>query len=107
MNPLLEVWLILGRELHKNLRSAKGLIMVGLSLLGATACTFRIPKVEEGLAEAQRLGPDQLHDAKAKLFGEMDLIDGTGEHLANAPIKLVWLFYLAVWLAPLLVAILG
>jgi ABC-type transport system involved in multi-copper enzyme maturation permease subunit len=107
MNPLVEVWLILGRELRKNLRSAKGLIMIGLSLLGAMACTFRIPKIEEGLAEAQRLGPDQLHEAKAKLFGEMYMNEGTGENLASAPIKLVVLFYLAVWLAPLLVAILG
>ena len=107
MNPLLEVWLIVLREARKNLRSVKGLVMLSLSVLGAMACTFRIPKMEEGLEAAQKIGADQLHDAKAKFFADMYGSDSAGERLADAPVKLVILFFLAVWLAPLLVAILG
>src|SRR5215472_7597808 len=94
VNPLLEVWLLVGRELRKTFRSVKGLLMLGMSMLGATVSTFRIPKIEESLSEAQKLGPDKLHEAKARLFGDMYLNDATGERLADAPIKLVFLFYL-------------
>jgi ABC-type transport system involved in multi-copper enzyme maturation permease subunit len=107
VNPHLEVWLIVQREVRKNLRSVKGLVMLSLSILGAMACTFRIPKIEDTLATARQLGAEQVHDAKARFFGEIYGNDSAGDRLADAPIKLVLLFWLAVWLTPLLVAILG
>jgi ABC-type transport system involved in multi-copper enzyme maturation permease subunit len=107
VSPLLEVWIVVEREVRKNLRSVKGVVMFSLSILGAMACTFRIPKIEETLATAQQFGAEQLHDAKAKLFADIYGSDSAGERLADAPVKLVALFWLAVWLTPLLVAILG
>jgi ABC-type transport system involved in multi-copper enzyme maturation permease subunit len=107
VNPIVEVWLVVEREIRKNLRSGKGLVMFGLSVLGALACTLRLPRVDDTLAEAERLGPEAFHEAKARFFGDLYLSEGTGQRLADAPIKLVLLFYLAVWATPLLVAILG
>ncbi len=107
MNPILEVWIVVSREVRKSFRSVKGLIMFTLSILGALTCTFRIPRLEEALTTAQQIGAEQLHEAKANFFAEMYRSESAGARLADAPIKLVLLFWLAVWLTPLLVAILG
>ncbi len=107
MNPLFETWLIVARELKKTLGSAKGMIMFTLSVLGATASTFPVPKIEEAMQEAKKVGPEQLHQFKVQLFSDLYMNDATGTRLADAPLKLVILFFIAVWLAPLLVVILG
>jgi ABC-type transport system involved in multi-copper enzyme maturation permease subunit len=107
VNPLLEIWLILSRELRKNVRSVKGLVMFGISVLGAMVSTFRLPKFEEVLNKMQELSATEMHQGKAEIFGRMYYDEKTGEVLADAPIKLVFLFFIAVWLAPLLVAVLG
>jgi ABC-type transport system involved in multi-copper enzyme maturation permease subunit len=107
MNPLLETWLVGARDLRKNVRSAKGLVMFGIALLGAFSSTFRLPKLEEAMADVNKFGPEQVHSFKAQAFGKMYGDDPTGEVLASAPTKLVVLFYIAVWLAPLLVMIIG
>lgn len=107
MNPLLETWLVAARDCRKNVRSAKGLVMLGISLLGAFACTLKLPKFEDLLNNVQKLDTEQLHSAKAQVFGKLYGDEATGETLANAPIKLVILFFIAVWLVPLLVMIIG
>lgn len=107
MNPLLEVWLIMAREIRKNLRSVKGLVMLGLSVLGAVASVMRQPKFEEALKKAESMGADAFRDAKAQIIGGMYRDDKIGEHLADAPTRLVIFFFIAVWLTPLLVAVVG
>ena len=107
MNPLVEIWLVAARDIRKNIRSPKGLVMFTISLLGALASTFKLVKVEDLLADAHKLDPEQLHGLKAQAFGKMYGDDATGEALAGAPIKLVILFFIAVWLVPLLVMIIG
>ena len=69
MNPLLETWLVAARDCRKNVRSVKGLAMAGLSLLGALACTFKLPKFEDAMADLRKLDPAQLESAKAQFFG--------------------------------------
>ena len=81
--------------------------MFAISVLGALACTAKLPKFEEALRQTRDLGPEQLHAVKAKAFTEIYGDAGTGEWLSGAPIKLVVLFFVAVWLAPLLVMIIG
>ena len=107
MNPLVETWLVAARDCRKNVRSVKGIVMAGISLLGALACTFKLPKFEEAMAQMRDLGPEQMHAVKAQAFGKIYGDELTGEALANAPIKLVFLFFIAVWLVPLLVMIIG
>jgi ABC-type transport system involved in multi-copper enzyme maturation permease subunit len=107
MNPLLETWLVAARDCRKNIRSAKGLVMLGMSMLGAMVCSFKLPKFEEMLGDMQKLDVEQVHSLKAQAFGKMYGDQVTGDVLASAPIKLVFLFYVAVWLVPLLVMIIG
>jgi len=107
MNPLLEIWLVAARDCRKNIRSLKGLAMAGIALLGALACTFKLPKFEEAMDQARDLAPDQMLEVKAQIFGKIYGDEATGHRLAGAPIKLVLLFFIAVWLAPLLVMIVG
>jgi ABC-type transport system involved in multi-copper enzyme maturation permease subunit len=108
VSPFVETRLIVARELRKNLRSIKGLILLGVSLLGAAATTLRLPKFEIQALSKPDVSPELLHAAKAELidklyYGE----DKLAESMADAPLKLVFIFYLAVWLAPLLVTLLG
>jgi ABC-type transport system involved in multi-copper enzyme maturation permease subunit len=107
MNPLLETWLVAARDLRKNVRSVKGLVMLGISLLGALASTFKLPKFEDALADVRQLDPAQVTELKAQAFGKIYGDEATGQALAGAPIKLVILFFIAVWLVPLLVMIIG
>jgi ABC-type multidrug transport system ATPase subunit/ABC-type transport system involved in multi-copper enzyme maturation permease subunit len=107
MNPLLEIWLVAARDCRKNVRSVKGLVMFCISLLGALASTFKLPKFEEAMDDVHRLDPEQLHTVKSQLFAKLYGDEAAGETLAGAPVKLVILFFLAVWLVPLLVMIIG
>lgn len=107
MNPLLEMWLIAARDCRKSVRSAKGVVMLVISMLGALACTFKLPKFEEAMDDLHKMDADQLRMVKTSLFSKLYGDDATGETLAGAPIKLVVLFFIAVWLVPLLVMIVG
>lgn len=107
MNPLVEVWLIVAREMRKNMRSVKGLVMLGLSVLGAIASVMRQPRFEEVLKKAEGMGAEAFHDAKAQVIAGMYRDDKIGERLADAPTRLVIFFFIAVWLTPLLVAVVG
>lgn len=107
MNPLVEVWLIVAREIRKNMRSVKGLVMLGLSVLGAIASVMRQPRFEEALKKAEGMGTEAFHDAKVQVIAGMYRDDKIGERLADAPTRLVIFFFIAVWLTPLLVAVVG
>jgi ABC-type transport system involved in multi-copper enzyme maturation permease subunit len=107
MNPVLEVWLVAARDCRKNVRSFKGLVMFGIALLGALVSTFRLPKFEEAMDDVHKLGAEQLHSVKAQIFSKLYGDEGVGEVLAGAPMKLVILFFIGVWLTPLLVMIIG
>jgi ABC-type transport system involved in multi-copper enzyme maturation permease subunit len=107
VNPLVEVWLIVARELRKNMRSVKGLVMLGLSVLGAIATVMRQPRFEEMLKKAEGMGAEAFHDAKAQIISGLYRDDKIGERLADAPVRLVLFFFIAVWLTPMLVAVLG
>jgi ABC-2 type transport system permease protein len=107
VNPLVEVWLIVAREIRKNMRSVKGLVMLGLSVLGAIASVMRQPRFEEALKKAEGMGTEAFHDAKVQVIAGMYRDDKIGERLADAPTRLVIFFFIAVWLTPLLVAVVG
>jgi ABC-type transport system involved in multi-copper enzyme maturation permease subunit len=104
MNPVIEVGLIAQRELRRNFRSAKGVVMAVLTLLGGI-----------GIALI-RLKADQLNDGKFSAEDIQDLQekllahqygDETGHYLAVVPPMLFGMLVMTVWLCPLLVSVLG
>jgi ABC-type transport system involved in multi-copper enzyme maturation permease subunit len=107
LNPLVEVWLIVAREMRKTVRSVKGLVMLGLSILGAIASVMRQPRFEEALKKAESMGTEAFHDAKVQVLAGMYRDQKVGERLADAPSRLVIFFFIAIWLTPLLVAVVG
>lgn len=115
MNPMSEIGLIVARELRKNLRSAKGIVLLILSLLGGTVVALLIVAVYQHelgeIASKLSASPDQLREAQRagqeKLFTEAFNDATTGRYLSTAPIPLVAMLVLSVWLAPLLIALAG
>jgi ABC-type transport system involved in multi-copper enzyme maturation permease subunit len=107
LNPLVEVWLIVARELRKTVRSVKGLVMLGLSVLGAIASVMRQPRFEEALKKAEAMGSEAFREAKVQVLAGMYRDQKVGERLADAPSRLVIFFFIAIWLTPLLVTVVG
>ncbi|HWL84680.1 MAG TPA: ABC transporter permease subunit [Polyangiaceae bacterium] len=111
MTALDEIGLIASREIRKNLRSLKGLILVGLSLLGAiivTVVKIKADEFQQGkLAEDNNIGPEKIHElqeyALTQVYGDPQM----GKHLANAPTVLYALLMVTIWLCPLVVLVLG
>ena len=60
MNPVLETWLVAARDLRKNIRSLKGIVMFSIALLGALVSTFKLKKFDEIADDVNKLDPEQL-----------------------------------------------
>jgi ABC-type transport system involved in multi-copper enzyme maturation permease subunit len=106
LSPATETALIFRRELRRNLRSAKGIALGVLTLLGALVSALVCASIEGG--ERARVG-----DADQYLAMKRAALEGiTGdaafaESIARAPSSLLLFLKINIWLAPLLVALLG
>lgn len=117
MSPAAEVALVVQREIRKNVRSAKGLILLGLSLLGgvivALAFNFVATTEREFIAkQLATLPPEAIADATEKVHREIVLRLGgsdeaLGDALSKAPLALWGSFKGTVLCGPWLVALLG
>ncbi len=108
MSPLSEIRFVGQRELVKSFRSAKGIVLIVLSLLGGTGATLLLVKLQQ-LKREELAGAnvDMIRglreDAATKIFGD----PLTGKSLADAPEVLVMVLLLTIWLTPLAIALLG
>lgn len=108
MSPISEIRFVAQRELRKNFRSAKGIVLLVLSLLGGTGATLLLVYVQqlkrEKLAGANAEMLRELReDAATKIFGD----PATGKSLADAPEVLIAVLLLTIWLTPLIISLLG
>ena len=104
MNPVLEVSLIAQRELRRNFRSAKGVVMAVLTLLGGIAIVLlrmKVDQLNDGSFSADDVQKVQ-EGLLVKEYGEE-----MGQYLANVPPTLLLLMAASIWLCPLLVSVLG
>jgi ABC-type transport system involved in multi-copper enzyme maturation permease subunit len=111
VSPLSEIRFVAQRELGKSFRSAKGIVLLVLSLLGGTGATLLLVKgqqlkrdklgaLDRSSVEAMR---EFWEDAWTQFFGD----PATGKSLAEAPEVLVMMLILTIWLTPLMIALLG
>jgi ABC-type transport system involved in multi-copper enzyme maturation permease subunit len=108
MNAVTEVGLIVERELKKNLKSVKGLILLVLSLLGGTGVTLLLVKVQQFKGtELKDATPEQLHAFREAGLSKLYNDDAMGHYLADAPEVLLGVLALTVWLTPMLIALMG
>lgn len=108
MDVFSEVGAVVGRELRRTFRSAKGIVLLILALLGGTGVTLALVKLEQ--FQKDKLGDvptEQLRDARqaalTEAFGDPEM----GRYLADAPAILLALLVLTVWLGPMLIALMG
>ena len=104
MNPVFEVALIAQRELRRNFRSAKGVVMAVLTLLGGIGVALIRLKVEQ--LNAGRFSPEDVQELQSALLVKQ-YGDEQGHYLASVPPILLGMLVLTVWLSPLLVSVLG
>lgn len=104
MSPLVETVIIFRRELRKNFRSAKGIALAVLTLLVGSGIALAWAKFVGALLEAAgQQGTDHIAaGALAAAYG----IE-TAEWLSKAPLVLLGLLQVTIWLTPLLVALMG
>ena len=105
MNPVTEVGLLTARELRKNLRSAKGLVLLVLCVLGAIATALL-------LARAKQIGAEHNADtAQMKEANEQFLTDfydkSVAHSMADTPAVALMMLIGTVWLAPMFIALLA
>jgi ABC-type transport system involved in multi-copper enzyme maturation permease subunit len=108
VSPLSEIRIVVERELRRNFRSLKGIVLAVLTLLGGSGIALLIAKINEvKREELANVSPEQMHEMREKLltkvYGDSDM----GHFLADAPDVLYGLLKLTVWLTPLLVALMG
>ena len=108
MSPLSESRFVAQRELGKSFRSAKGIVLLVLSLLGGTAASLLLVKVQQLKREKMpNIDPESLRaireDAATQIFGD----PATGKSLADAPEVLIAVLLLTIWLTPLVISLLS
>jgi ABC-type transport system involved in multi-copper enzyme maturation permease subunit len=108
VNPLVETGLIVQRELRKNFRSVKGIALLVLSMLGGTGATLLLVKFQQfKREELGDVAPDQIREFREHAYTRLFDDPATGKYLAQAPEVLYLVLQLTIWLAPLLIALLG
>jgi len=110
MTAVQECVLVASREVRRNLKSAKGLVLVALCVLGAVIAALVmawVQKLDLTAAASQQITPEQMRAfqemALAKKYGDAAM----GKYLAQAPFVLLAATLAGVWLAPLLVSLVG
>ncbi len=108
VSPVAEVSLVIVRELRRNLRSTKGLLLASLSLLGGFSVALLLIKLSE--LKRERVGdfsPEQLRGLRETLLSETYGDAELGRFLSGSPDALLGVLQLTIWLTPLLVTLMG
>ena len=109
MSPVSEAGLTCLREMRRNLRSAKGIVMGLLFLLGGAAASLIYAAVSE-LTNPNRQGHDvpeeAFRDLRQKVWAEVWNAD-IGGYLADSPSIFVALFKGSLWFIPFMTLMIG
>jgi ABC-type transport system involved in multi-copper enzyme maturation permease subunit len=109
VSPAAEVLLVAQRELRKNVRSAKGIALLALSLLGGVVVALVLAFVETKKREMMSgLPPELAEQAHKQIIDRLgDGDEALGDALMKVPGALFGAFKVTIWLGPALVALLG
>jgi ABC-type transport system involved in multi-copper enzyme maturation permease subunit len=107
VTPTREIALVVRRELRRNLRSAKGIALGVLTLLGALVAALVCSSIEGAKRELTGGDPAAYLELKRAAIQKFTGDTAFVEHIASAPESLLLFLKINVWLAPLLVALLG
>jgi ABC-type transport system involved in multi-copper enzyme maturation permease subunit len=105
VDSLREIGLIVARELQKDLRSAKGILLFVLSLLGGTVTALLAEQL--GHVTGGQMSAEQASLMRAGLLSQKYGDVATGQYLAGAPFVLIVILWITVTLGPALNALMG
>lgn len=110
MTVFQETALVAGREVKRNLRSAKGVVLLVLCVLGGVIAALIMAwarKMQLENAAARQVTPEGVKAMQEMLLAARYNDEAMGKYLAQAPFVLLAATLTGVWLAPLLVALVG
>jgi ABC-type transport system involved in multi-copper enzyme maturation permease subunit len=108
LSPVVEIRLLLARELRRSVRSAKGIALGALTLLGAFVTSLVCVWVEG--SNRARLGAESTQayaELKRQTIEKASGDASFAMYAASIPSSLLAFLKITIWLAPLLVALLG
>ncbi len=106
MNAATEIGLLVTRELRRSVRSVKGLILGIITLVGAVLASIAVVWMQG--QSLQAAGSQQaLDEARRQMLERATGDVGLAAQLAAMPDSLRTFLDITVWLAPLLIALLG
>lgn len=107
MSPVLEVRLIALRELRRNVRSLKGIAIGVITLLGAIISALVCVSIE-GADRARALHENEAYaELKRRAVEQVTGDAALAAYVASAPSSLLSFLKITIWLAPLLIALIG
>lgn len=107
MSPVNEIRFVVERELRKNFRSVKGIVLAVLSLLGGSSIALVIAKVQAlSRQELGNVDPEAMHALRERALSKLYDAD-TAKLLADSPAVLLPVLGVTIWLTPMLVALMG
>ncbi len=108
MSPVAEIRLITLRELRRSIRSAKGLAVAVLTLLGAFVASLFCVWIEGGIrTDANPASAEAFVEVKRQIFLRSTGDPSLAAYLAPSPTSLLIFLKVTVWFSPLLVALFG
>jgi ABC-type transport system involved in multi-copper enzyme maturation permease subunit len=105
VDALREIGLIVARELRKDLRSAKGILLFVVSLLGGTVTSLLAAQL--GHLTGGQMSAEQATVMRAALLSQKYGAVATGQYLAQAPFVLIVILWVTVTLGAALNALMG
>jgi ABC-type transport system involved in multi-copper enzyme maturation permease subunit len=95
------------RELRRNFRSVKGIILSVISLIGGSGAALLLVKYQEfKRTKLADVSADELQQVREKGLAEVYDLD-TAKSLSHAPEVLFAVLMLTIWLTPLVISMLG
>jgi ABC-type transport system involved in multi-copper enzyme maturation permease subunit len=108
LSPAAEIRILFGREMRRSVRSAKGIVLFALTLIGAFLASLVCVWIEEKQRLAEHaLSTEQFIEIKRQLIEKQTGDAARAAYEANVPTSLLVFLEITIWLGPLLVALLG
>lgn len=107
MSALSEIKWTWIRELRRNLRSAKGIAMAVLFLLGGGAASVIYAAISEFALRGESIPAEAIRAQREKVWANVYGDLGVGKYLADSPLFFVGLFKALWWLIPFLTLLIG
>jgi hypothetical protein len=106
VNPAVETGLLVARELRRSVRSVKGIVLGIITLVGAVLSSIGVVWMQ-GADLAKAGSPEALEEANRRVVEQLTGDAALASQVASMPESLRNFLEITVWLAPLLIALLG